>query len=185
MIILASASPRRKEILSMITTDFKVVDPDIEEVIPQGTAPSDAVVLLARQKAENVFMRCSDDVIIASDTVVELEGEIFGKPTDRENSIYQLSRLSGKIHNIHTGVAVLSRTLDHTIYSTTSVQFDNVSQKEIEDYIATGETADKAGSYAIQGLGGRFVSKISGDYYTAVGLPLNLLYRFLLQNKVL
>ncbi len=185
MLILASASPRRQEILSMITANFEVALPEIEEIIPSDIPLQQAVIELARQKAEDVFKSYPTDIIIAADTVVELNGEIFGKPKDVKQAHYHLSSLSGGEHNVHTGVYLLSKTLKHGFCSTAKVCFDEISDAEIEGYISTDEPYDKAGSYAIQGIAGRFIKGITGDYYTVMGLPLNMLYRCLTDNNIL
>ncbi len=185
MLILASSSPRRKEILSMITTNFKVVVPTAEEIIPSNKTAQEAVVILAKQKAHEVFSAHSNDIVIASDTVVELNNEILGKPLSPDESRCHLNKLSGVTHNVHTGVHIMSNEHNYSFCSTAAVTFDHLTQAEIGDYINTKEPSDKAGSYAVQGLGGRFVKSISGDYYTVMGLPLNKLYRYLSDNKLL
>ncbi len=182
MLLLASASPRRKEILSMIIDDFEIVQPVGEELVPIGMAPSDVAVYLAEQKANEVFAANREHVVIAADTVVELDGSIFGKPHHKEESITHLQSLSGRIHRVHTGVCIAANNNMHSFCATAEVAFDELSRQEIEEYVATGEPVDKAGSYAIQGLGGRFVKEIVGDYYTVMGLPLNLVYRHLKDN---
>ncbi len=185
MIILASASPRRSEILSTLTKNFKVISPEVEEIIPPDMSPTEAVVYLARLKAEAVQSRHSGDVIIAADTLVELNGEIFGKPTDTIHSEYQLGKLSGSTHNIHTGVAIISGEEYISFCTSSTVTLDVLSEKEIKEYIATGEPADKAGSYAIQGIAGRFITEMSGDYYATVGLPINSVYNHLKRMNIL
>ncbi len=161
----------------MITTDFIVVSPKFDEVIPQNLSPAEAVVYLALEKAKEVLHSHPNDTIIASDTIVELNGKIFGKPQDEEEAFFHLSSLSANTHNVHTGVAIISKDKAVSFCSTANVTFDKLSSEEIISYIKSGEPMDKAGSYGIQGLGGRFVSHINGDYYSIMGLPLNRVYR--------
>ncbi len=179
MIILASASPRRKEILSMITDDFKIVVPEFDETIPDGLSVTEAVMYLSKEKAKEIYEKQKDDMIIAADTIVELDGVIFGKPLDFEDSVRQLSALSGKIHNVHTGVTVMFKDEINTFCSSSNVTFDELSLEEIHEYINTGEPMDKAGSYAIQGIGAKYIKSLNGDFYAVMGLPLNELYRLI------
>ena len=179
--ILASASPRRKEILSLLTEDFKIIPAVGEEVVPLGVTPKEVVESLALQKAMEVFKANNTEIVIGSDTVVEESGVILGKPKNVEDAAAQLRSLSGKVHFVHTGVAVVYPDREPYVFSVSSaVRFAPLSEDEISEYIGTGETMDKAGSYAIQGLGGRFIEKNEdGDYYAIMGLPLQPLYKSL------
>ena len=182
-IILASASPRRRELLGGLGLSFEVIPAEGEE---QSAArePDRLVQELAYEKAKEVFGRLSGEeglLVIGSDTVVSLDGEILGKPSDEEEAFSMLSRLSGRTHQVYTGVAVLAgiERIEQQIvfFEKTDVDFYPVSEEEIRSYIASGEPMDKAGAYGIQGRGGRFVRRIRGDYNTVVGLPAARLYQ--------
>lgn len=179
-IVLASKSPRRRELLSEIYDSFEIITADTDETLPEGVELSDGVRLLAIRKGEAVLPFASEgDMIISSDTLVELDGVPLGKPTDESDARDMLSRLSGNRHNVHTGVAIHYRGKVFSGVDTTAVYFREMTEGEILDYIATGEPMDKAGSYGIQGLGGRFVQKYDGNYDTVVGLSLTLLRRLI------
>lgn len=171
-IILASASPRRKELLALAGIEYTVIPSECEEVLSENITPSEAVTLLAQQKAEDVFKRNPDCMIIAADTVVALSNAILGKPKDDEDAYNMLSSLSGKIHTVYTGVCIRTAEKEETFFSATDVEFYELSDKEIRDYIATKEPCDKAGAYGIQGKGSLLVKGIHGDYFNVVGLPL-------------
>ncbi|SBS27395.1 Maf-like protein YhdE [Marinomonas aquimarina] len=176
MIILASASPRRKELLSTLVNEFSVMPADIDET-PYGLEkPEEYVVRMAREKAEAIANR-SDlshrDIIIASDTSVVLGDEILGKPENFEHAQQMLRALSGQKHQVMTSLCVCNGGLNRvaTCNVVSEVLFREISNLEIEQYWRTGEPADKAGAYAIQGLGGMFVKHISGSFSAVVGLP--------------
>ena len=174
-VVLASGSPRRKELCTLAGLSFEVKVADCDETFPVGTPPVKAVELLARRKGEAVAkLLAPDTLVIASDTLVELDGVPLGKPATPDHAIAMLLNLSGREHNVHTGVAVHyhGRVLSAT--ATSSVTFRELTREEVLDYVATGEPMDKAGSYGIQGLGGAFVSGYTGEFNTIVGLPLEL-----------
>lgn len=171
-IILASASPRRKELLTLAGFEYEVVVSQCEEVLPDGITPDKAVEELARQKAEDVFLRNSDAMIIAADTVVSLGNTILGKPKDENDAFSMLSSLSGRKHTVFTGVCIKTKDKTDIFHVATDVEFYELSEKEIKDYIATKEPMDKAGAYGIQGKGFVLVKGIHGDYFNVVGLPL-------------
>ena len=173
MLILASKSPRRKELLSFITKDFIVVSEEIDETVPSDMTPENAVLYLSRKKAE--LFQNSEDVVIGADTVVVLNGRILGKPA--EEAFSMLKELSGKEHSVLTGVTLISPSGKKSFYKETKVKFFELSDGEISTYIKTGECMDKAGAYGIQGYGSLFVEKIDGDYFNVVGLPVSSLYR--------
>lgn len=175
MIILASKSPRRKELLSIITTEFEVRSAEADETLPKGISPADAVCYLSKIKAEP--LNNGEDIVIGADTVVALDGLILGKPCDDDDAKRMLSMLSGREHSVFTGVTVLKGEKRSTFYCETKVRFYPLSEKDIDDYIATGECSDKAGAYGIQGFGSLLVEKIDGDYFNVVGLPVSRLYR--------
>lgn len=191
-IILASASPRRIEILRTHGVEAEVVPADVDESLPEGTEPRIACMYNALKKAlyvENIIMKeyadagdgdakQPDALIIAADTIV-YDGRILGKPADDEDAFRTLSELRARTHSVMTGVAVIDAgKLDKRVFcETTSVSFDDYSDDEIRAYIATGEPADKAGSYAIQGLWSSHVTDTEGDYFNVIGLPWERLRR--------
>ncbi len=178
-LILASASPRRAEILRSAGLQFTVLSSAVDETPMPSEVPQDLVRRLALAKAELVAARAlGPAIVIAADTVVVLEGAILGKPRTSEDARQMLEKLSGRTHSVMTGVALI-RLPDaerREFIETTQVHFASVSNEEIVKYLASGEPFDKAGAYAIQGLGGRFVPRIDGCYFNVVGLPLARLY---------
>lgn len=177
MIILASKSPRRKELLSFITTDFTVKSADVDETLPQGITPDKAVEYLSKIKAEP--LKNENDIVIGADTVVALDGKILGKPRDEADAFATLRMLSGREHSVFTGVSVIKGEKIETFSVQTKVKMFELTDEEIEEYIATAEPFDKAGSYGIQGKGSLLVEKIDGDYFNVVGLPISRLNRVL------
>lgn len=173
MIILASKSPRRRELLSLITKDFEVRAADVDETLPDGIAPEEAVQYLSKIKAEP--FRSTTDTVIGADTVVAIDGRILGKPKDEQDAFDMLRMLSGRVHSVFTGVTILKGNDTDTFFSETKVEFSELSDKQLWDYIKTGDPMDKAGAYGIQNGGALFVKKIDGDYPNVVGLPVNLL----------
>lgn len=179
--ILASQSPRRRELLSLITDKFSIIPAKGEEIIGENVSPSEAVKMLARQKAVEIYSEYKDETIIAADTVVAIDGEILGKPHSAENAAEMLRKLSGRRHSVFTGVCVIHHDGETDIFAEeTQVEFYPLTEREIADYVATGEPMDKAGAYGIQGRGALLVKGISGDYYNVMGLPVGRLYRVLL-----
>ena len=181
-VILASKSPRRKELLSEIYDNFEIITEETDETLPHTVHPREGVSVLAQRKGEAVYeaqKALRDDIdeclIISSDTLVEKDGEALGKPLSREDAHRMLRALSGCTHNVHTGVAVRYRGKTLARTASTEVSFYELSDNEIWDYIDSGEPMDKAGAYGIQGLAGKFVSGTSGDFDTVVGLSLTLL----------
>lgn len=177
MIILASKSPRRKELLSFITTDFAVKSADVDETLPQGITPDKAVEYLSKIKAEP--FKNENNIVIGADTVVALDGKILGKPRDDADAFATLKMLSGREHSVFTGVSVIKGEKIETFSVQTKVKMFELTDEEIEEYIATDEPFDKAGSYGIQGKGSLLVEKIDGDYFNVVGLPISRLNRVL------
>lgn len=173
-ILLASASPRRRQLIEYLGLPVVAVSVDADETVPPTLAPEDAVVAIAARKAQGAasLPEAAGRIIVAADTVVVLDGEIFGKPRDEEHAREMLRRLSGRAHTVFTGVCVCSpdgRSV--TFCERTEVFFFPLSEQKISDYIATGEPMDKAGAYGIQGKGALLVDKIDGNYYNVVGLP--------------
>lgn len=177
MLILASKSPRRRELLSLITTDFEIESADVDETLPEGISPQDAVEYLSRIKAEPFDNRA--DIVIGADTVVAVDGRILGKPSDRLQAAEMLRSLSGRYHSVFTGVTIIKPEKTVTFSVETRVKFFDLSEAEINNYTATGECDDKAGAYGIQGKGSLFVEKIDGDYFNVVGLPISKLNKYL------
>lgn len=174
-IILASQSPRRRELLGRLVADFSVMADDSEEVVISGEKPEDTVQRLARQKAENVARAVEEDaLVLAADTVVALDGRILGKPAHVREARQMLADLSGREHRVYTGIAVLDTAAGVLAvdYEMTRVRFRTLSEDEIQRYIDSGEPMDKAGAYGIQELGALFVEGVDGDYFNVVGLPL-------------
>ena len=177
-LILASQSPRRRELLGLFHIPFTVRVADIDEAMDRTKPPLEEVARVSRLKALAVAGN-PEDVIIAADTIVVLEGNVLGKPTDRDDAIRMLTALSGRDHQVMTGVTVVrgSRILTHT--EVTDIHFRPLSQGEILRYVDTGEPMDKAGSYGIQGGAALFAEKMHGDYYNVMGLPVCRLWQML------
>lgn len=167
-LILASNSPRRRELLSKLNYAFSVI-PSVGEETSTAKLPVDIAKELANRKALEVFKTHPDAVVIGCDTVVELDGQLLGKPKDVADAKQMLTALSGKTHLVHTGVCIVHKLGVWLFADTTEVVFDNLSDKQIDDYIATGSPMDKAGAYGIQDSG--FVSHIVGSYDNVVGFP--------------
>ena len=172
-IILASQSPRRKELLErMGIRDFETISPNVDESAFHGLPPEELVRRLSAEKAAAVAGKAGEDaIVIAADTVVALEGAVLGKPADELDAFKMLSALSGVRHQVYTGVTVCRGGEKQTAHEVTDVTFRELSEEEIEHYIATGEPMDKAGAYGIQGYGALLIQGISGDYYNVMGLP--------------
>ena len=184
-VILASASPRRKELLANMGLDFEIIVSDVEEKVTK-VKPSDIVVELSKLKAEDVAGKVdltAGTIIIAADTLVFLEDKRLGKPQNEEDAVLMLKELSGRDHDVITGVTLIYNKDDSietcSFYETTKVTFERLDEDEIREYVSTGEPMDKAGSYAIQGKSARFVKSINGDYSNVVGLPVPALYKML------
>jgi septum formation protein len=203
MLILASASPRRRDLLRSAGISFVVEPADVEETPRAGEPARDCAERLAREKALAIGRKRPWDVVLGADTIVVVEGTILGKPADRDDAVRMLKMLSNRVHQVITGVCVIhpgrgtqfpsgsqtwlaapdgpgtgARELK-TASETTLVTMSAISDHEIEDYVATGEPIDKAGAYAIQGIASRWIPRIEGDYSNVVGLPVSLVYRIL------
>lgn len=176
--ILASQSPRRRELLSLITRDFRIIPAKGEERLPDNITPKEAVLLLSRQKAAEIYFEYKGETIIAADTVVAIDGKILGKPADVGEAQAMLRLLSGRTHSVFTGVCIISADGSMKSFAEeTSVEFWQLSEQMIEDYVRSGEPMDKAGAYGIQGAGALLVRRINGDYYNVMGLPVGRLLR--------
>ncbi len=176
-IILASASPRRKELLRLTGLAFKVVPSNYEEDMTLQLTPRRLACFLSAKKAEDVAQRCPDALIIAADTFIDLGGHLLGKPRTTAGAKQMLRSLSNRAHEVITGFTVLDATSGVRVSRavSTKVYFRKLANREIDAYVASGEPMDKAGSYAIQGLGSVIIKKIDGDYFNVIGLPLNAL----------
>ncbi len=171
-LILASASPRRKELLERLGLDFTVRVAQAEETMDPFAHPADEVARVSRLKAQAVYPHCyEDDIIIAADTIVVCDSLVMGKPRTETEAFSMLRRLSGRDHQVMTGLTVLSDAYSETVTITTTLRMRHLSDEEIRAYIATGEPMDKAGAYGIQGLASMFVVGLDGDYYNVMGLP--------------
>ena len=169
MLILASNSPRRKEILAMLGYNFAVIPSDCDENLPP-MSPADTVCELSKRKALAVE-RTENDVVIGSDTIVCLNNIILGKPADKEDAKKMLKMLSGKRHTVYTGVSVVTKEKVITDFVSADVFFREMTEGEIEEYVNTKEPLDKAGAYGIQGKGAAYIEKIEGDFFAVMGLP--------------
>jgi len=178
MLVLASRSPRRSELLRAAGVEFTVRVLDVDESVEPGESPIAYVKRLAEAKACAVDMH-DGDVVLAADTTVALQNEILGKPLDDEDARRMLRKLSGQMHEVHTGVCIRNSQEMRSAVATTRVWFSSLTSGEIDAYVASGEPSDKAGAYAIQGLASKFIPRIDGSYSNVVGLPVDLVYRML------
>lgn len=176
-IILASASPRRSELLTAAGISFVTVSADVDETLPQSINPRRSAMYLAEKKAQSVFTMYHDDIVIGADTIVVMHGKILGKPSGIDEARMMLKLLSGKTHRVYTGVSIVSPQKIETFAVRTDVTFFRLSDNTIESYLKTGDSLDKAGAYGIQSSGGLLVKKINGDYNNVVGLPIGVLAR--------
>ena len=188
-IILASASPRRQEILTLGGFKFEVRVSDAEDRIQkeeiEKLAPHEQVEKLAQCKAKDIYSKYAkneDILVVGADTVVSVDGRVLGKPESKEDAIQMLKRLSGRTHEVYTGVCLIEKEKQKTFSCLTEVSFYEMSDEEIEAYVASGECYDKAGAYAIQGGAAKFICGIKGDYFNVVGLPLSRLYHEIVQD---
>ncbi|MBQ8913327.1 MAG: septum formation inhibitor Maf [Lachnospiraceae bacterium] len=181
-IILASQSPRRRELLKKVGFSYEIIPSDMDEVVTKNI-PSEVVCELSFQKAMDVYGKIKDNedvLVIGADTVVAFSGEILGKPKSKTDAYEMLKKLQGKSHEVYTGVTFLYKEEDiksHTFFECTEVTFYPMTDKEIYDYIETGDPMDKAGAYGIQGQCGIYIEKITGDYNNVVGLPIARIYQ--------
>ena len=178
-VILASQSPRRRELLALAGIAHDVQPADIDESYLTGERPRDHAERLARGKAEAIAAREPDAVVIGSDTIVVVDGDVLGKPSDENDAVRMLARLAGRSHIVITAVAVAWRGETRSAVEEVGVTFHPLSRAEIDAYIATREPMDKAGAYGIQGYGATIVAHVDGDYFAVMGLPLQRLIRVL------
>ena len=184
--VLASASPRRREILEMLGVDeLTIIPAKGEEHAPENAGPAETVEALASAKAKEVAALVSGDVpVIAADTIVWFNGRVYGKPHSREEAVKMLSELSGNWHEVYTGVCIVRDSGTITSHETARVRFRQMSEEEIDAYVATGEPMDKAGAYGAQGKGSLFVDRIEGDFFCVMGLPVCRLGQMLNEQGV-
>jgi septum formation protein len=181
-IVLASASPRRQELLRNAGIDFVVSPANIEEVQLANETATQFAERMAREKARAVRNGAADSWILGADTVVVVGDEVLGKPESQPDASRMLRLLSGRKHQVITGVCLLGNGFEDVRSETTAVQFSGLSDTDIREYVASGEPMDKAGAYAIQGLASRWITTIEGDYSNVVGLPVDLVWRMLREH---
>lgn len=172
-LILASSSPRRKELLQNLRLTFQILSSEVDESYDPKWSPSEIVMKLSNRKAQAVFNVHPSSFVIGSDTIVVMDGKILGKPKNEDEAIYMLTMLSGRKHEVYTGVTILSPNYSSSFYEKTEVIFWELSDEVIKSYVQSGEPLDKAGAYGIQELGSMLVKKINGDYFAVVGLPVS------------
>lgn len=188
-IVLASASPRRRELMKLITEDFKVIPTDVDETLPEDIEPLEASEYLAGIKAQSAVESCPEDIVIGCDTTVIIDDKILGKPKDSSQCRKYLEMLSGRTHKVVTSCVIIHKRSRCVFSEVTEVTFRKLSDRDIEWYISTGEPFDKAGGYGIQGKGSLLIEKINGDYFNVVGLPVSRLNQelkiFIKENNLL
>lgn len=183
MLVLASSSPRRQELLRAAAIPFSAMAADVPEVPRPGEAPLDYARRLARDKAHAVLQQLtSGDWVLGADTIVVVDEHILEKPADQQDAARMLRLLSGRTHQVTTGVCLLGPGFEDVRAETTEVTFDRLAEDEISMYVAHGEPMDKAGAYAIQGIASRWICRLDGCYFNVVGLPVPLVYRMLREH---
>ena len=180
-IVLASGSPRRKQLLEMLRIPFRVIPPDVDEHVLAGERPDAYVTRLSRAKAQAVVSLAREDLVLAADTTVVIENAILGKPESPQDAVRMLERLQGRTHQVLTSVAVAGNGRLEQALDVSRVTFRPADRATLEDYVATGEPLDKAGAYAIQGLGAPLIERVEGDFFGVMGLPLRLALDLLAQ----
>ena len=183
MLVLASASPRRQELLRNAGIEFAVQPADVPEVPRNAEEPKAYAERLAREKAQAVFRQRPQDVVLGADTVVVIDQQILEKPRDAEDAVRMLKLLSGREHLVTTGVCLIGTGFEDVNSASTKVMMDTMDDEDIRAYVETREPMDKAGAYAIQGMASRWIPRIEGDYSNVVGLPVALVYRMLRERK--
>ena len=184
-LVLASQSPRRRELLAILGHEFTVVPSSIDEMPAPGEAPEEYVARVSREKGTEVASRVAGSVVLSADTVVTIDGEILGKPTDNDDAVRMLRKLSGREHRVYTAVTVINQIKGEILegLESTRVWFKPLSDAEILDYVAREDVLDKAGAYAIQGYAGVYIPKIDGNYFNVMGLPLPLVHELLCRTS--
>lgn len=175
-VLLASQSPRRRELLRLLFADFDTCVTNADETLPAGAAPGEAVREIALRKARAAVREHPEVLVIGADTVVSIDGTILGKPRDAAHATQMLRRLSGRTHQVFTGVALCRDGREESFFVKTDVTFAPLDEEEIAWYLQTDEPFDKAGAYGIQGYGARFITGITGDFFNVMGLPVSAIY---------
>ncbi|MFA9555944.1 nucleoside triphosphate pyrophosphatase [Evansella sp. AB-rgal1] len=183
-LILASQSPRRKQLLKQVHVPFSIEASLVEEEMNNEEAPGDLVISLAKQKAEEVYSRFSHAIVLGADTIVVVDDHVLGKPKDEYDAKEMLQRLSGRAHQVYTGVYIVSKEKHVSFFEVSDVKFYSLEEDEIDAYVRSGEPADKAGAYGIQGIGATLVESIKGDYFSIVGLPIAKVVRALKEFEI-
>jgi septum formation protein len=180
-LVLASQSPRRRELLAILGHEFTVIPSSIDETPVPGENPAEYVARVARDKGMEVGSRVSHSIVLSADTVVTLDNEILGKPLDQDDALRMLRKLSGREHSVYTAVVLINQPKQETLegLDRTRVWFKRLTDEQILDYIRRENVFDKAGAYAIQGYAGIYIPKIEGNYFNVMGLPLPLVHDFL------
>jgi septum formation protein len=180
-LVLASQSPRRKELLAILGYEFSVIPSSIDEMPVTGETPEQYVVRVARDKGMEVASRVTHSIILSADTVVTIDNEILGKPIDKDDAVRMLRKLSGREHRVYTAVTLINQRKEETLAGLdgTRVWFNPMSDDQIIDYIQRENVFDKAGAYAIQGYAGIYIPRIEGNYFNVMGLPLPLVHELL------
>ena len=183
-IILASASPRRKEILENTNLKFRIIKSDIDEKILEGESPQQVAMRLSFEKCMDISCNNESSLVIGADTIVVLDDMILGKPKDKDEAYCMLKKLSNRVHQVITGISLINLEGNKKIidYVVSNVKFKDLSEEDIKDYIQTDESLDKAGAYGIQGYGALLVEEIKGDYFNIVGLPISRISDLLKQH---
>jgi len=171
-LILASSSPRRRELLAQAGYVFEIIPADIDETRHAGEEASAYVARLALEKAQAIYAQRPEAIVLGADTTVVLNGEVLNKPQNLEEAARMLRALSGNTHQVHTGIAVVGSNVQRTHVETTNVVFTQIPEEELAIYLATGDSLDKAGAYGIQGYAARWIPRIEGDFFNVMGLPL-------------
>lgn len=184
-IVLASASPRRQELLKKAGIDFVIHPAHIPEVPAPGEAPLAFGERMAREKAFAVYQSVPEAVVLGADTVVAVEDLILGKPENADDAARMLRLLSGRTHLVITSVCLKTNSFEDVRSEKTVVEFASLADEDIREYVRTREPMDKAGAYAIQGIASRWITKVDGDYYNVVGLPVDLVWRMLREHEIL
>ncbi|WP_053985317.1 Maf family protein [Niameybacter massiliensis] len=186
-LILASSSPRRKELMGLIPVDFKIETKEVEESIDARLTPEENVKTLASKKAYAVAESFKEEWVLGCDTVVVHQNKILGKPKDASNAKEMLAALSGDKHEVYTGISLyhINKNIHIQCAVCSSVYMRNIEEAEMNWYIATGEPLDKAGAYGIQGYASNFIEKIEGDYFNIVGLPISTVYKILRSQGII
>jgi len=184
-LVLASQSPRRRELLAILGHEFGVVPSSIDEVPAAGEAPEEYVVRVAREKGVEVASRVAGSIVLSADTVVTIDGEILGKPSDKQEAFRMLRKLSGREHRVYTAVTVINQMKGDILegLECTRVWFKTLTDVEILDYLSREDVLDKAGAYAIQGYAGIYIPRIDGNYFNVMGLPLPLVHELLCRTS--